>query len=332
MRYFLAIFALLIPLNATALELSTPVECDMGKDCHIFNYVDTDASDKYYDYNCGTSTYEGHKGVDFRTNDIKTPTQDVNVVAAEKGTVVRLREGVADVNANAKDAADIEGIECGNGVVVAHVGGWETMYCHMAKGSITVKKGQRVKAGSVLGKIGMSGKAEIPHLHFSLRHQGDTIDPFTGLKLGEGCDDKPEKSLWSKKAQKQLPYTERTFAVASGFIDKMPTSEEIYAGIEAPETMPNTAETLIFWVYMFGIQEGDSSTIVLTGPEGKDLISDVKYFKKTRAKQWVAVGKKAPKGGWKAGEYKAVFYLNRQSSGEFKTPIKLERTVTIQKP
>ena len=44
---------------------------------------------------------------------------------------------------------------------------------HMKKGSVTVREGDRVEAGSLLGKVGNSGRSEEPHLHI---HCMDTLE------------------------------------------------------------------------------------------------------------------------------------------------------------
>ena len=82
------------------------------------------------------------------------------------------RDGVADF------APFRRGQDCGNGVLVDHGDGWETQYCHMKQGSVRVTSGDAVGAGAVLGQIGQSGMAAFPHLHLSVRHNADKIDPF----------------------------------------------------------------------------------------------------------------------------------------------------------
>ena len=62
--------------------------------------------------------------------------------------------------------------------VIRHGDGWETQYCHMRRGSITVLPGDRVAMGQVLGQVGMSGESEFPHLELSLRENGAVVDPF----------------------------------------------------------------------------------------------------------------------------------------------------------
>ena len=62
--------------------------------------------------------------------------------------------------------------------MIAHDQGWETQYCHLKQGSISVKVGDTVQVGDVLGKIGLSGRTQFPHVHVSVRHNRNHIDPF----------------------------------------------------------------------------------------------------------------------------------------------------------
>ncbi len=81
----------------------------------------------------------------------------MDVLASASGRVVRMRDGVPD-GAFGKSAREaVRDIECGNGVVIEHPGGWETQYCHMANGSLAVKPGDDVAQGRRLGRIGLSG-------------------------------------------------------------------------------------------------------------------------------------------------------------------------------
>ena len=63
----------------------------------------------------------------------------------------------------------------GNVVVLDHGHGLVTRYAHMD--SYSVKKGDRVKAGDVIGAVGSTGKSKGPHLHFEVIRDGETIDP-----------------------------------------------------------------------------------------------------------------------------------------------------------
>lgn len=63
----------------------------------------------------------------------------------------------------------------GNLVVVRHYNGLETVYGHLSK--IYVKPKQKVKAGTVLGLGGSTGRSTGPHLHFEVRFQYEAFDP-----------------------------------------------------------------------------------------------------------------------------------------------------------
>lgn len=69
----------------------------------------------------------------------------------------------------------------GNLVTLRHDNGFETRYAHLS--SIDVKVGDRVEAGSGLGKVGSTGYSTGPHLHFEVRHDGKAIDPAPLLPL-----------------------------------------------------------------------------------------------------------------------------------------------------
>jgi murein DD-endopeptidase MepM/ murein hydrolase activator NlpD len=65
-------------------------------------------------------------------------------------------------------------------VVVAHADGVRTFYAHLSR--IDVRLGERVATGDVLGRIGATGDATGPHLHFEVRVRGAAVDPLSALR------------------------------------------------------------------------------------------------------------------------------------------------------
>jgi hypothetical protein len=66
----------------------------------------------------------------------------------------------------------------GNLVVIQHRLGMTSWYAHLS--SIAVRRGRCVVAGSFVGRVGATGHAFGPHLHFELRVRGAAVDPRTG--------------------------------------------------------------------------------------------------------------------------------------------------------
>lgn len=79
-------------------------------------------------------------------------------------------------------------------VTVAHADGVTTRYAHLS--SVDVKVGQELAASQVVGRVGQTGRATGPHLHFEVLVDGRRVDPVLvaegrvpGLKsLGPGVD------------------------------------------------------------------------------------------------------------------------------------------------
>lgn len=105
------------------------------------------------------SVYQGvtrgfHSGVDF---------------AVPEGTIVRA------AGAGIVRLAELLPLS-GNAVMIDHGVGVVTAYLHMSAIDVTV--GQRIQKGDVVGRVGSTGLASGPHLHWGLRVNGVRVDPM----------------------------------------------------------------------------------------------------------------------------------------------------------
>ncbi|MDQ3440632.1 MAG: M23 family metallopeptidase, partial [Planctomycetota bacterium] len=63
----------------------------------------------------------------------------------------------------------------GRTVKVRHSGGYESQYLHLS--AIMVRSGARVSQGDLVGRVGATGLATGPHLHYGLRRNGAFVNP-----------------------------------------------------------------------------------------------------------------------------------------------------------
>ncbi len=99
------------------------------------------------------------------------------VTAPAAGTVVRVRDGVRD-NRPQVEVQNRRQPE-GNHVVLRLASGERVLLAHLRRGSVEVRRGQRVRAGTLLGRVGNSGNSSEPHLHLHVQTRGGTGVPFT---------------------------------------------------------------------------------------------------------------------------------------------------------
>lgn len=297
-------FALLIssPALAEGLILSSPIDCDTSNDCYIQQFVDNDPSEGVRDFTCADLSYDGHKGTDFALPSLARMATGVNVLAAADGVVRGLRNKMPDTGFNSETAASVEGRECGNGLVLAHPGGWETQYCHLKLGSIAVKRGDQVKAGHVLGQVGMSGRAQFPHVHLSVRKDGKVVDPFNPNEPN-ACKAQTETTLWS-----ELPEYRAAGFISLSFSDHVPSFDALKAG--TPTSINETSAALVISAYLFGARKGDVLELSLIGPTDELVSKDIIYSR-NQALSFRAIGKKSRGSDWPSGRYQGRAKLIR---------------------
>jgi len=64
----------------------------------------------------------------------------------------------------------------GKMIIIDHAGGYQTIYAHNAENF--VQKGDKVKRNQVIAKVGSSGRASQPYLHFEIREKHKAKNPF----------------------------------------------------------------------------------------------------------------------------------------------------------
>jgi len=91
--------------------------------------------------------------------------------------IYAIADGVAKIS--------IEDSTYGQHVILAHnINGQrlDSLYAHMVSGSSPIVAGQEVKVGDFLGLVGDTGISTGPHLHFEVRLDGVSVDPFAWLQ------------------------------------------------------------------------------------------------------------------------------------------------------
>ena len=87
----------------------------------------------------------------------------------------------------------VDHIFSGKGVFVDHGLGFYSMYFHLSE--IVVKDGDLVTAGQIIGKVGATGRATGPHLHWGVKLNGARVNPYALLDLPFRKDPNPAATV-----------------------------------------------------------------------------------------------------------------------------------------
>ena len=85
----------------------------------------------------------------------------IDVLVTADGTVSELRRAAR---------------EDGNSITVDHGGGYVTVYSHLQ--DVLVRKGQKLKQGAIIGRVGNTGLSLAPHLHYEIRKDDKVENPI----------------------------------------------------------------------------------------------------------------------------------------------------------
>lgn len=293
------------PVQAEVPFLRLPIDCDLGRTCYIEDLMDRDPGPGVADYACGLKARADHGGVDFALLSFEQIDTGIAVLAAADGVVAAIRDGVPDVPATDPNSDDIVGKECGNAVRLRHDNGYQTLYCHMRIGSVSVAEGQRVSAGDTLGFVGLSGLTNYPHLHLTVLKDGARVDPFRA-DTDLTCDTETASApgLWLDP-----PEYERAGLFTAGFSDAVPTLDTVRSGAARRQAL-STRSALVLYGRSFYAANGDVLRFSAMGPEG-DVFEHTHLVKDAKADMFRAFGRRAPEGGWTPGTYRGRIMLER---------------------
>ncbi|MFA5282783.1 MAG: M23 family metallopeptidase, partial [Candidatus Cloacimonadaceae bacterium] len=125
-----------------------------------------------------TGRWANHQGVDYRAR------RGTPVYAVANGTVTSARYNGG----------------YGNEVRIKHSSGMITLYAHL--NSYSVRSGQTVKRGQIIGRVGSTGRSTGAHLHFGLMSSGRYINPSQLRMVGAERLNKEQMAEFEIQKQK----------------------------------------------------------------------------------------------------------------------------------
>ncbi len=172
----------------------------------VLGDVGIKSEDKTYVYdlpfekNARYGVFQGYNGMASHQNqfalDFAMP-EGTSVLAAREGTVVRVEKS------NTKSCPKPECGQFNNYVLVYHADGSFAEYTHLQKDGARVKKGDKVKKGTLVGISGNTGWTSGPHLHFVcfLQRMGWRETFPTKFRTGDGStvEQLEEKATYDRK-------------------------------------------------------------------------------------------------------------------------------------
>ncbi len=105
----------------------------------------------------------------------KSPHQGMDIAAPEGSPVFASADGIVTLSGG-------NYFYTGNVVVLNHGQNLSTIYAHLK--TTTVKPGQKVKQGEIIGHVGKTGRATGPHLHWGASVNNIRFQPLSLLKVG----------------------------------------------------------------------------------------------------------------------------------------------------
>jgi murein DD-endopeptidase MepM/ murein hydrolase activator NlpD len=230
-----------------------PLAGRLFEDFGISNDYDVEPSTKSLDYLGRTVYVDGHVGWDIGPGPFSANDNGLEVLATADGTIVWADDGVFDREI-------VTGSFATNGFMIDHGDGWTSLYVHMRRDSITVKNGDKVKAGQVLGLVGSSGNSNGPHLHFQVERNGRGVNLMIGREYYLASD---VEDRFARASMKYLSISNRD-VIGSDYVESISSSRVF---------LTNESKRVIQWFTVFGWKRPGPLTIAMYQPNGST------YFK-----------------------------------------------------
>lgn len=226
-----------------------PMGGNVDVDLQHNNFVDIDPDPAILDFNCTTSTYNGHAGIDTNLRSFAEQSIGVPVFAALDGVVIDAHDGEPDMNTQGSGQPS-------NYVAIDHGFGRDAFYFHLKNGSVAVNVGDVVRAGEQIGLTASSGNSTGPHLHFESQYLNQPYEPFAGP-----C--RPGPSGWTQQPMLNATPHLLDFGVTTTDLNTVP-------GL--PHALPASGQLAVsdppfyFWLLVANFEAGSSARVVFIRP------------------------------------------------------------------
>jgi hypothetical protein len=187
-----------------------------------------------------------------------------------------------------------------------------------------------VRAGEVLGLVGLSGNTEFPHVDFVINKDGRALDPYAPASqppadAAPGCAQGPAAdTLWRGDLVELLRYR-ATDVLLAGFAPEEADRGKAQRG-EYEGTLGADAPVLVFFAESFGARRGDRERLEVTGPNGRRILERERVIENNLAAHFAYVGRRLRGGRWPEGEYVGRYRLVRDGAVVAQT----ERRITVR--
>lgn len=193
-------------------------------------------------------------------------------LAADAANVKSPADGVVEV-------ADMKNDDCGGTIMINHADGYKTGYCHMQK--INVRAGQLVKKGEVIGVSGGGandpgrGRSDGRHLHFTLRKDGQLVDPmnFIGKEGIVMTGDTPSSSSSKASEDAYNAATSNKTNTSTPAAGSSPKIADIVGTVTSAEGMKEEIEEILK-LYNIILKEASASSEELFGGDNVKIPVD----------------------------------------------------------